>query len=286
MSDSKNRPPQTQDCSCTATPAAAGSLADLLLEVPLIMEIMDDKSWSAVSACSRQLRQLVQSKTRVVHAYIPIDINLLIKHTRAGLCLICQGDYHADVFGHGMLWPENDALELEAVITFTDRPHEAQVLMVKPTSHQREDQLACHTNHLHQWTQRRNWTTDKVTGMQQNSTGAKEMAQLNALGLPPIRKLQIAVGHLDKAAITHLVAGNFRFLFQLNLSNNNLDAATLQLLAKGSWHHLEVLNLSGNKLDKETMSHLCANGWPLHVSSCLRMFCWLADKISISDQGL
>lgn len=177
--------------------------------------------------------------------------------------------------------PDPDVLELEASITYCERSYKTQVLIGKPMSCHQEDQLACHTNHLHRWLQRREWYVAAVRGnRKQNKVAAKARAQAKALGFRYAEQLTIDAGCLDIAAVTHLISKDWCHLSGLDLSNNSMGTDSLQLLAKGAWHHLSSLNLTGNKLEPEALSQICSAGWPLKVSSASLL---LVDNSDVSN---
>ena len=63
-------------------------LFKILYEAPLTMTLMTPQCWSAVSGCSKQLRHLIQQKTRVVYVDHLDEVDAEHHRWRPQLCLI------------------------------------------------------------------------------------------------------------------------------------------------------------------------------------------------------
>lgn len=232
------------------------------------MEMLNGTHWSALSACSRQLRQLVQSRTRAIYIPYADDHQILIKHKRPQPSLIFIDKVKVED-DQASPWQVNENLELLAIVTLWTKAFVAQILVVKPIPCLYEHQLAHQSESLlavNKWVHECQWERADIWDAKQGSMGAQSLAQLNAMGLQHLTKLCLANMKLDEATFKQLLTASWCDVKVLDVSYTGLNGAAVQLLVTGSWSCLECLRLDGNKLDDLSLSQLLAVGWPLQVS--------------------
>lgn len=254
------------------------SLPDLLHIAPQIVQLLRHNGLSALSACSRQLRQLVQHVTLAVHLPSIDDVGLLSKYKRAQLSVVFfqnvtvnKATINNSLMDAGLQVSDVDSLVHTYIVLSKEAYHlrhnpHAMLLMLDTTQGQ-PHQLACSAEQtlagMSEWTHSWQWLYVRVL-VAPNKGGARGIAALLAR-LRHVRMLDLAMACLNRAGVEQLVDARQQFLQVLNISNNKLDADSVRLLAHSSWPRFEEIDLSNNQLDCQTLAHLFTAGWQLTV---------------------
>lgn len=140
-------------CSGPAT-ACVCPLASMLGVVPDIMEMPPPGSWSAVSGCNKELRQLVHSKTKTIFIDCASDIDSVIRSEWPKLSLIILCGLTLD----SCAWLPDAGVQLLLAVHLSERllghahpcsrttPLDATALIVRSKSQHGLQRSACDDN--------------------------------------------------------------------------------------------------------------------------------------------
>ena len=232
------------------------ALADLMHEVPDIVNLLSPKARAAVLGCNRQLRQLVHNRARTITVNSTKHVAALVKRNWLQLSLVvvtrCACDYK---------WPENSALQLLAELhingqcsTYQASQHwgaqfrlrqcfDAGVFVVCPMSRMKQAECA-REQHIVQalvHLQGSQYSQVNHVSIQRDSCGAAVTRSLSTFYWPKLGGIIVRNVQLGDAAMVELVKGNWPNLWQLSLREHGLDATALSHLSRASWLQLEVL---------------------------------------------
>ena len=194
-------------------------LFKILYEAPLTMTLMTPQCWSAVSGCSKQLRHLIQQKTRVVYVDHLDEVDAEHHRRRPQLCLI--------------IVRKPCAIHDKCITSFLLRTH----LSTYPQRSSIAFLLVSTPPDMH-----------AQLFMKQHKFAAKAIAVLTADQLPCSKKLDLSDIRLRATAVEQLGQGVGHDLAELKLNRTNLDNGLLAQTFTGFWPKLEVkIQLSGQR---------------------------------------
>lgn len=247
------------------------SLADVVYEVPCLMDMLTHCEWAALMACSRIWREIVHDSAQIVFLNQPSNIQTLAKRNWHSLSVIVlRQSCDASIFEW---FPDyaNGSLQLMAHISMSSsneggsctalfvRPWAKKRLCDSPADQQRLTQAMSYFSSAtwHPLIQLRIWyTAESVT--KQIVVQLRCMLHLTSLDLSNLALLPEDIGVL--------VQGQARLLNTINLQQCSLSTVAMRHLAAGNWPQLEVLYLSDNKLGDDASSCLVKGSWSkLHV---------------------
>ena len=193
-----------------------------------MLDFLPPESWSALSASSSLLRQLVHSFTQIVSVDTKDDLPVLCKHSWPQLALVVVRKDH-------WLTHFEDAVKgniqlLSACQLSTGGDSSTHVLIVRPKSSRQQTHFArqkmLSTTALKYFNSPQ-WNQLEVLSLCECNLSAKGLAQLAGRYWPNLQILRLYGNNLGCAGITQLANGAWPLLRDLNLSGNNLDGAAM-----------------------------------------------------------
>ena len=247
-------------------------LAEVMYEVPLLLENLPSDAHAALSCCNRQLWHMFHDFTTTISGNTTCDLPHITNGRWSNLALIV---YKAEE--GSFAWPRHGNLQLLALLNFA-HGHGQLTEMYLIVSNKRADcqqQARMNSlciaqafgymhNHLQQSFSRLEMS------IRQGELSAQIMAQLVKLFLPCLTLLDLDNNTLYAAATACLAQACWPMLDALYLTNTTLDATSAEHLAKSKWPLLQVANLSCNQLDNTAMLHLSRAHWPELQALCLK----------------
>ena len=221
--------------STEMTACTPRSIGDVLQEVPLLLSLLDSKTWSTLSSCSKQLRQLVQRSTSAICIDDEGDLEAVLSIEWLRLRLIVLESHPAP---HQILWPADAHLRLHTVVHLSNENHDAAFLYVVPAS-QVHDLAHLARQATYAW---------NCCSFLQNSPWLSAKPQVQADGC-------VADGN------TFLTAMPTQNLLELHLTGQPLSSKTIRQLTTGSWPAIQKLILTATKLNGDAMTCLVTHAW-------------------------
>ena len=237
----------------------------MLVEAPPLRATLTSPDWTALAACSRQLRQVVKQSTTAITIQDPSHVQQVLQGTWPNLALIKVQPAAVLACGPSLEALFTGELQLVAWLHcgFTFHPSEyceatqpsdnlkafrkqqsMTALVVKPAAQQ--DQFAQHValtaafSHIHSSA----WRCLDHLIVKLHLLDAEIMARLVETDLSCLKILDLRGNHLGVAAFQHLACGAWPLLEKLDLTNTRLDVAAMPALTKVAWQDLQKLALS------------------------------------------
>lgn len=210
------------------------TLFSILYEAPLTMTLMTPQCWSAVSGCSKQLRHLIQQKTRIVYVDHLDEIDAEYHRQRPQLCLIVVRRPRA-------IYDPYVTCEVKVRPHLRTYPQHSSIAVLLVSSP---------------------YDTNAQLFVEQDEVAAKAIAVLTADQLPLSRKLDLSDICLSATAVKRLVQGVAQDLTALKLDNTKLDNELLAQTFKGSWPKLTVRTQVSGKFWCYTLCFECGAQFP------------------------
>ena len=267
------------------------TLADMVYEVPCLLEFLDPKSRASLSGCSKYLQRLVHSATTTVTVNDISDVASLVKGEWPCLALVIVAGY---VWWFQPPWPKHSSLQLLTALNLCHHHGEEEstsaaafVVAAKPKKHKQKLMPTLIQMRTCQVLEIRQLVGELITKLQ-HSRGSRHITSQSQLHQ---KHLATAVAYLSSSqrqqphqldmqyngcgaeTVTQLSTANWASVKCLDLSMSAIDDAGIAALAKGSWASLGSLNLTGKRLDSAAVTQLIRGGpWShlvsLHLQSC------------------
>ena len=266
------------------------TLADMVYEVPCLLDFLDPKTRASLSGCSKHLRRLVHSVTTTVTVKDISDVESLVKADWPSLSLVIVTGY---AWWFQPPWPKHSSLQLLTALNLRHRHGEqststaAFVVAAKPEQHKQKLMPTLAQMHICPVLEIRQLIGELITKLQHSRGSRHTMSQLQlhrqhlARAVAYLRgsrwqqpcKLEMQYNGCGAETITQLSTANWASVEYLDLSMRPLDAAGIAALVKGSWASLTFLTLTGKRLDTAAVTQLIQDGpWSnlrsLHLQSC------------------
>lgn len=257
-------------------------LADLIREVPRIIDFLDPDSRKALKTCNRQCQTLVRSHTTVITVGSPSDVKSINGKDWPKLALVIIPE--SDVRALDKTDLTDGKLSILAALNLWKR-HWSEyyvVLLIKIIQeHQyhpafRRDVSAACARPLHA----KEWQTVRLLHLRHIELGAEDFAQLLAVPWLAIDLLVISDPGLTASSAKSLAQCNWPRLQQLELDWSFMDTASMRQLVQGRWP-LNSLRLHGTPQSAPAaLLDLCFAAWP--KTSLLRTYDLCLESGSMS----
>ena len=207
-------------------------LADIISQVPSVIDFLPCVSKKAVLSCSRQCRSLMHNCVTAIMLNKLYDLGGISSSTWPSLDVVVIKQQMTDLVARDAIaWSKLQVLAVFGLDYLLDLDY--MVLILKPSTHQQcldvgiKRQLETLSRFMHAI---RCWK-----GM----LGEYRPCQLQFLETITLRQSQ-----LGSASLTQLFSFTWRHLYKLDLSDSDLNAAAVDALAKGKWPRLRTICLN------------------------------------------
>ena len=270
------------------------TLADMVYEVPCLLDFLDPQSRASLSGCSKYLQRLVHSVTTTVTVNDFSNVESLVKGDWPCLVLVIVAGY---VWWFQPPWPKHSNLQLltafnlchceesSSVTAFVvaAKPNQHKQKLMPTLSHMRVSEIRQLIGELAiklPYSRGVRHTTSQSQLHRQHL--ARAVAYLRGLQWQQHYKLQMRYNGCRAETIAQLSTASWASLVVLDLMKSPLDAAGISALVKGSWASLTDLYLTGHQLDNAAVTQLIRGGPWSHLRSLQLQSCNLgADSIAI-----
>ena len=229
-------------------------LADVVQEVPHLINVLHCKSRSALSGCNTHFRHIFHSWTTVVLINNQSDLQTLVKGCWPQLAAVVLRKQYFDT---SWIQCDTDTLQLVAVLDLWQTEYcaslglqlpcgnaKCSVLLVASNMQQQQAGLVYHSSSAttaSAYLTARCTYVDRLALRQKN--GMHGIAQLALINWCSLKNLDLRNNNFGPEGIEALVSACLPHLNNLMLHQTQLDAAAAKHLAKGDWPNLVYLGL-------------------------------------------